>query len=182
MGRPSSEIFGRWVHHLERYDHHFTAIENAQTHKRPEILALAKRYEAQHPGWSGDFLLDALEVIIQCRELLGFTYVASYSLPDDYQDQELYQFLQGNLEAQTDQLNSLLSEFTENSSNEVSFKASVNATRQYFNRMTEAIEKGLSTGYEVIQQPKTPVAKLAVPVSSSSSSKWDWFGFLKRDK
>ncbi|MDP2435169.1 MAG: hypothetical protein Q8P67_05455 [archaeon] len=166
------------MHHAERYDHHITAIQNARTFKIPQVQELAVRYEAKHPGWTGDFLMEALTVVIECRELLAYTYVASYALPDDYADRDLYQYLQGNLEAKTDQLNGFLTDFTEDSSDELSFKASVSATRKYFLRMSEAIERGLSTGYDVIQHPQS----LAESSPSAKSPKWDWFGFLKRDK
>ena len=165
------------MHHAERFEHHRTAIETAKNIRLNQVMALAERYETNHPGWSGAFLVQALEIVIQCRELLANTYIASYSLPDDYPDRPLYEFLQGNLEAQTDALNSLLSDFNDTSSNEAIFKASATATQQYFQRMIEALEHGLSKGYEVIHHPPTVQPQLA---NSSQSSKWDWFGFLKK--
>jgi ariadne-1 len=177
-GKLDSADFGKWMHHLERYEHHVNAIQNAKEHKLPQIKTLSERYEELHPGWSGTFILEALDVLLECRELLAHTYVASFSLPDDYPDRPLYEFLQGNLELQADRLNTLLSEFqadSQDSSHFLALKSAVIATRHNLSRMAEAIQRGLSRDFAAVIH--APASSSATP---SKTDRWDWFGFLRK--
>jgi len=54
-------------------------------------------------GHKGDFLLTAANLVIECRDVLMWTYVYAYNLKTE-QERRLFEHRQGDLEEYTEQL------------------------------------------------------------------------------
>lgn len=178
LGRqPTSS---RWLHHFERWEHHDTATNVARTERKSFVQGLVSQFQLQHPGWSGAFLWEAFYLVLECRELLKYTYVASYYLPETYKDLDLYQFLQGQLERHTDSLYQALLNF-DVATGEPALKATISAAQHYFHSMTEAIESGVKN-LILIESPTEVKKPRAAPPTTSQPTSTSWFSTLFRKR
>jgi len=54
------------------------------------------------------YILDGTEILLECRNVLKYTYVAAYYLPETGPVKELFEYLQMDLETTTEQLSEIL--------------------------------------------------------------------------
>jgi hypothetical protein len=159
--------FGRWGHYLSRFNHHDEAGRVA-AESRGEVQEKARVFEQLYPGWSGQFLLDALALVIDVRYILKYSYIAAFGFDDSYKHREFFEFLQGHLEESVSSLYESLSATEVSDILVADFKAHTNATRLYYTHLTDAIEYGLTAGFAEAQLPmKAPPVK--------TTRRWAWW-------
>ena len=86
----------RYSFYFVRYDNHLNAARVAEKEMNN------KHYKDM------DYIINAYSLIIDCRNLLAFTYVIKYFLPSHYQKLPLFDQQQTSLESYTEHLHELL--------------------------------------------------------------------------
>ncbi|CAK4608983.1 hypothetical protein LEN26_018120 [Aphanomyces euteiches] len=98
---------------LERYLHFHTRFEN---HAKSEEICVEKSEEAKRRAEKLDkmtavdfeYVMRAMDLLIECRRTLKYTYAFGYFMDSKQQkEKELFEFLQANLEANTEALTGL---------------------------------------------------------------------------
>ena len=146
----------RYMFYFERFINHEKAQKHAKTLKpvvQSKILLLhqIKKYPIQEL----DFLEEAINEIVKCRQVLKFTYVYGFYLTDD-KEINLFQYLQEQLEKNCDSLHEMIekpldpyldekdldrSKFYHYKSELVNF---FEITRKFYENLLEGLEKGLT--------------------------------------
>lgn len=101
----------RYLHHFHRYMNHDASRKlETKTRARAEDTIRALQVANPHAAQWGDvsFVAQGVEVAIQCRTVLKWTYVLAFFLQDKSPEKELFCCLQGDLEARTERLSELL--------------------------------------------------------------------------
>lgn len=158
-------------HQLEKYMHYFQRFMN---HKRSlrfgentlkvieekmELLLAQKNYKITEV----DFLRAAGEQVIECRRVLQWTYVFGYYL-NDGPEKTLFEYLQENLEKDTETLHELVespldqfltdeatkSDFFQHRSNVTNYAA---VTAKFRQNLLEGVENGLTDELPLQHQP-----------------------------
>lgn len=92
------------------YGNRFTAhldSKKLESALRTTIPALIARYRAKHPERSHldwDYLVDAADTLVYCRQTLAYTYAASFFIESGSAERNLFEFLQKELEQKTEAL------------------------------------------------------------------------------
>ena len=98
----------KYMFYFERYNNHDKSEKHART-LRPiirtkiELLHSVKKY----PMNELEFLEEAINEVVRCRQVLKYTYVYGYYL-NNPKEQSLFEFLQENLEKNCDTLHELI--------------------------------------------------------------------------
>ena len=93
-------------------------------------------------GWSPEFLMEAAELVMECRQVLKWTYVLAFNLESD-SERNLFEFLQEDLEKNTERLNSM----TESPVDELDpsqLKNYTRVTRNFLHKLIQGCESGLT--------------------------------------
>lgn len=105
----------RYLHYYQRYHNHDQSRKFAE---RQRVLAEKRMTALQQASGGGSawidfqFLAGATNQILECRAVLKYTYVYAYYLPEG-PEKRLFEFLQQQLEASTEQLSEFRSENTQ---------------------------------------------------------------------
>jgi len=97
----------RYLHYYERYLHNGAAarmeqqIKEKAYQKIADLSQIATRAEVQ-------FIEKGTNVLLQCRNVLKWSYVFAYYLPETGPEKELFTFLQQELEKTTEKLGEVL--------------------------------------------------------------------------
>lgn len=135
----------RYLHYYTRYHNHHQAGEFAKT----LLVATAERMaelqmQDSNTNWMDvQYLSDATKAVIECRNVLAYTYVFGYYLAPG-PEKELFEFLQQNLEKNTDHLQ----ELSEQPLETIMREEVVNYTRvtsTFLKNLLEGVESGLRT-------------------------------------
>jgi hypothetical protein len=105
----SSNLFdndGRFLWYMERYDNHQNSLQFALK-SCETISAQAEDLEASGIMISCEFLKDAVNLLVDCRRLLAWTYACAFFIVSD-SDRERFQFQQLYLEETTEKLHGLV--------------------------------------------------------------------------
>jgi len=98
--KGSSEFY---LFYYERYFNHKESLKAAKSMLQwAETTTHAITQDKEH-GHKGDFLLTAANLVIECRDVLMWTYVYAYNLKTE-QERRLFEHRQGDLEEYTEQL------------------------------------------------------------------------------
>ncbi|KAL6216092.1 hypothetical protein ACLB2K_009319 [Fragaria x ananassa] len=153
---------------LERYIHYYERWAN---NERSKIKAIEdfEKVKTLHIGKLGDlqentvehlynFIIDAWQQIIECRQVLRWTFVYGYYLSEEEEQtkQDFFEWLQGHAEYSLEQLHNCaeteLHSFLDSpndikDSKFINFKRNLTSltkvTRNYFNKLARALEEGL---------------------------------------
>jgi len=100
---------------LERYIHYYTRFVNhshsSELEKQIRVRASTKMNELQKEASTSSevqYILDGTEMLLECRNVLKWTYVVAYYLPEVGPEKELFEYLQEDLEKTTESLSELL--------------------------------------------------------------------------
>jgi ariadne-1 len=145
----------RYLHYYQRYDNHGKAQTFAiEQRKHTEERMVQLQEQSANMSWADvQFLSDALEVLINCRRVLKYTYVFGYYLPKLTPRRALFEHQQEMLERSTERL-SELSEAPFDKIQRVDVINNMRITKQF---MTELIEV-LSSGMDDVEAPEVPKA------------------------
>lgn len=99
----------KYIFYFERYNNHDKAEKHARQLKpviktKISLLHDIKKY----PMNELEFLEEAINEVIRCRQVLKYTYVYGYFCLQSEKETNLFQFLQENLEKNTDNLHELI--------------------------------------------------------------------------
>lgn len=130
----------RYLHYYNRYHNHGKSKDFAAEY----LITIRDRMEEYQAskGWSPEFLMDAATLVMDCRQVLKWTYVFAYYLEDEG-ERNLFEFLQEDLEKNTEHLNSM----TESSVDDIdpsSLKNYTRITRNFLNKLIEGTREGLT--------------------------------------
>ena len=137
---------------MEKYMHYYSRYVNHERSRKFESKlrdsASTKIRELQRKdqstSWSDvEFIQKAVEVLIDCRSALKYTYVFAYYLADGSQ-KELFEYLQQQLERITESLSEILEAPVEKF-DRTKIMSTSNSARKRLGHLTEGVEDGLSS-------------------------------------
>lgn len=151
--------------YFERYNNHDKAEKHARSLKpviktKIELLHGLKKY----PLAELEFLEEAINEVIRCRQVLKYTYVYGFYLKSS-NEKNLFEFLQENLEKNCDTLHELIEKPLDPylDSNVVDRKPFYNfksdlvnyfqVTKKFYENLLEGLEKGLTNQWVLIVAP-----------------------------
>ncbi|XP_050363657.1 probable E3 ubiquitin-protein ligase ARI8 [Argentina anserina] len=165
--KKANMFLERYFHYLERWDNNGKSKKKAQEDFDKVKTDHIKQLGAIHGNTKEheyDFIIEAWQQIIECRQVLRWTYAYGYYMPEDaHSMRHLFEFLQGHAEFSLERLHncaeSELQQFlvsTSSSSSSSSFAATdefkkfktklvglTKVTRTYFEKLITALEQGL---------------------------------------
>eukprot|EP01083_Nonionella_stella_P077534 211785_1 len=128
----------RYLFYYERYFNHNDSLKFAEKQEEKAQSTMDKMMAQGSPVRDVEFLLQAVRLVIQCREVLRWTYVHAFYITDK-RKRELFEFQQGNLESYTEKI----SKMTESSIKELmSERRDVLAWTRAVNRFLDSIVYG----------------------------------------
>lgn len=133
----------RYLHFYQRYHNHNNAQKFASGQREATEKRMVDMQEASSDmTWIDvQFLKDAVDMLIECRRVLKFTYVYGFYLPHDTAKRELFEDHQENLEKFTEHL----SELSEMPLENMQRTEVINYTRitsRFMQEMLKAVEEG----------------------------------------
>eukprot|EP00667_Euglena_gracilis_P005970 EG_transcript_6019 len=102
----------RYVFYYTRYHEHLRSREFNQTDLQM-AEAKAEQISRDCGGVNADYIVKAVEQLIENRVMLQYTYIYAYYLSKDDKGKDLFEYLQQKLEATTEDFNSLLKKILE---------------------------------------------------------------------
>lgn len=103
----SKRDLDRYLFYYQRYHNHDQSKKFADRQRQVTEERMLKLQEQSDHAWMEvQFLKAATEQVILCRQVLKYTYVFAYFLPEG-QEKTLFEFLQQQLETTTEQLSEL---------------------------------------------------------------------------
>ncbi|KAH3756093.1 ubiquitin-conjugating enzyme E2-binding protein 1 [Pelomyxa schiedti] len=108
--REKAEL-DRYLHYYNRFFNYESDLKMADEKRqaaRRKMEAFRREGDtditSKRYGCSCDFIAEAVEVELQCRRLLKYTYIIAYFFPDKATEKEFFLFQQANLEGITERL------------------------------------------------------------------------------
>jgi len=95
------------LHYYNRFFNYRRDLERGdekRRHAQNKVAQFKKDVSATRFGMNPAFMPEAVELELECRDVLSWTYVIAYYLPDDSRQKAFFQFLQANLEGITERL------------------------------------------------------------------------------
>ena len=99
---------GRFTWHMERYDNHMDSMRIAKI-QRTEISLKAENVEREGRAVSMEFMKTAVQLIVECRLLLAWSYGCAFFI-DDEGARAMFDFQQNYLETTTEKLHGQIEE------------------------------------------------------------------------
>lgn len=133
----------RFLHYFNRYFSHDVLNKHAEKQKKEISIKMDQFREAtsQNP----DFLLEAVDLLIECRRILKYTYAYGFYLPDG-PTKNFFEWSQANAEGITERLTESLNAPV-GQINPEDLKNFIRVTKKYISNLVKGIEDGL--GVEV---------------------------------
>lgn len=151
----------RYLHYYQRYHNHEESLKYAAKQRENAEKKMLERQETRKSSWSNElFVKHAVELVIECRRVLKFTYVVGFFLPvDPVPEKHLFEHHQEMLEKNTD----TLQELTEKAHEDIDRTQVINLTR-----VTEKfLESMLSTSVFDLQSSVSSDSKTSnIPTNS----------------
>lgn len=145
--KTAKEELDRYLHFYRRYLNHDASRRYIQKH-RQKLVEKMERLQTENKNLSWidvQFIQEAGEQIEKCRQLLKFTYVLGYYMRDfQQQERDLFEFLQQDLERNTE----FLHEMTEQPVEAMDREEVINYTRVtkgFGEKMLAGIKSGLTS-------------------------------------
>jgi len=141
----------RYLHYYQRFHNHGQAMKFAeQQRENTEKRMIELQEQSESMSWIDvQFLKEALEMLIDCRRVLKYTYVFGFYLNDATAKKELFEHHQEQLEKFTEQL----SELTEVDLTKIERAPVINTTRvtgKFQEQLVQSIEEGLEGDVPVV--------------------------------
>lgn len=148
VARAKAEL-DRYLHYYQRYANHSEAGKFAVSSRaKAEEKMIELQQKNHNTSWIDvQFLNAATEQLIECRRVLKYTYVLGYYLSPG-KERDLFEYLQENLEKNTERL-SELSEL----SNAVDRAEVINYTRvteRFLHNLLTGVEEGLTSDMPLV--------------------------------
>lgn len=137
----------RFLHFYRRYANHDASRRFVQKHRQKLIEKMERlQHENKNLSWIDvQFISEAGEQIEKCRQILKYTYVLGFYMGNrTKQERDLFEFLQEDLERNTE----FLHEMTEQPIEAMDREEMINytrVTRSFGQKMLEGIKKGLTS-------------------------------------
>lgn len=97
----------RYIHYYKRYQGHDSALKFANKQREQAEARMTDLQKKGGKGWIDvQFIMEAVEQVIECRRVLKYTYAYAFQMPDGPRKQ-LFEYSQGLLEANTEKLHEL---------------------------------------------------------------------------
>ena len=97
----------RYIHYYTRYQGHDLALKFANTQREKAEIRMTELQKKGGKGWIDvQFIMEAVEQLIECRRVLKYTYAYAFQLPDGPRKQ-LFEYNQSMLESNTEKLSEL---------------------------------------------------------------------------
>eukprot|EP00753_Platysulcus_tardus_P012834 PLAT3553.20.p1 GENE.PLAT3553.20~~PLAT3553.20.p1 ORF type:complete len:512 (-),score=231.83 PLAT3553.20:133-1668(-) len=134
----------RYLHYYQRFHNH----EQARKFAEKSLVETEKRMVRLHEATEAStwidvqFLKTAADVLIECRQVLKFTYVHAYYLPMG-KEKDLFEYLQEDLERNTERL----AELSEMDLDKLERETIINQTRvtqRFLRNLIVGVEEGLT--------------------------------------
>eukprot|EP01132_Coremiostelium_polycephalum_P004667 gene4667-5832_t len=93
----------RFLHYFNRYFNHDMLMKHAIKMKNEEIEDKMNQFR-ELTNHNPDFLAEAVDLLIECRRILKYTYVFGYYLSDDVPGKTFFEYQQANAEGITELL------------------------------------------------------------------------------
>eukprot|EP01132_Coremiostelium_polycephalum_P003646 gene3646-4541_t len=171
--------FGTFVHNLQRFNYHTNAKRVAV--QKLSVLETLKSV-LHHDGgevdengdprapWDKEYLIDGINLVVECRHTLKYTYVYGFYITRDEREKELFEFLQEDLEKSAEHLCEILFKEVEYLENQTSSASSSNSstissssgshqvdiahiknyhkvTKKFLENLLSGIQNGLTSNY-----------------------------------
>ena len=134
------EDTSRYKHYYERYFNH-NLSQHEMERKAPHIKVDAYKYSASLGNNFDQTVGCAIDLVIECREFLKFSYVYGFFI-EDPKERAIFEFLQSNAEGITERLASMVTKPPANIPVE-ELKNLIRVTRNYLKNLAKGIENGL---------------------------------------
>jgi len=175
----------KYIFYYERYFNHHNSLRFAEdqikkAEENCDQIELLDRGRHGGTRQAGDFLISAVKLVVECREVLRWTYVRAYYIKND-NEKRLFEHQQGHLEELTEKL-SKLTENTDGLPNEV-FLGKLFESRLKIMDITKVISKYLlaiitedfrclvDDGLQVKEDEKEPESATALNSGSNKRKK-----------
>lgn len=129
----------RYMHYYERYFNHGSS--RRQLEDRAEELKRAAEAYGVTVCRSYEAVGEAIDLLLECREVLKYTYVYGYFL-EDKKLKTFFEYLQGNAEGITERLAGMVQKKPEDIDLD-DLKNRIRITRRYLSNLVRGIEEGL---------------------------------------
>lgn len=133
----------RFLHYFNRYFNH--DVLNKHAEKQKKDIAIKMEQFREQTSQNPDFLLEAVDLLIECRRILKYTYAYGFYLNEGAQ-KVFFEYLQANAEGITERLSESVSAPV-NQINPEDLKNRIRVTKKYTANLVKGIEEGL--GVEV---------------------------------
>lgn len=161
----------KYLHYYQRYHAHDVSLKFASQQRELAERKMVEQQEAFKTSWIDvQFLKQAVELVIECRRVLKYTYALGFFLQDDASKQ-LFEYHQEMLEINTETLH----EYTEASLEKLDRSSIVNLTR-VTEKFLEHLLASAANDFAVADGTKSPVEaskkndKTAATAKKESSS------------
>lgn len=137
----AKEESDRFLHYFNRYFNHDMSMKHAIKMKSDEIEDKMIQFR-ELTNHNPDFLQEALDLLIECRRILKYTYVFGYYLNDKVPGKTFFEYQQANAEGITE----LLSEgvfINVALIHPEDMKNRIRVTKKYITNLVKSIEEGL---------------------------------------
>eukprot|EP01113_Clastostelium_recurvatum_P031097 TRINITY_DN3851_c0_g1_i1.p1 TRINITY_DN3851_c0_g1~~TRINITY_DN3851_c0_g1_i1.p1 ORF type:complete len:806 (-),score=211.65 TRINITY_DN3851_c0_g1_i1:218-2338(-) len=163
----------RFLHYFNRFFNHDMLMKQAVRVRDSGDLEAKMLSFRDETSRSPDFLMEAIELLIECRRILKYTYTLGYYLQDATPAKAFFEYLQANAEGITERLSEGFYLPVAQIDSE-DMKNRIRVTRKYINNLVVSIEEGLGIegglegdlGRQPIEISLPPVPEPALPAAA----------------
>jgi hypothetical protein len=101
-------ILERYLHFFERFANHSHSSELEKQIRNTALTKVSELASEVTTSSELQYILEGTEELLECRNVLKYTYVYAYYLPESGPKKELFEYLQEDLEKTTEQLSETL--------------------------------------------------------------------------
>lgn len=131
----------RYKHYYERYFNH--NLRKNEIEKKAPLLKKAAEDYAAKTGINCSVIGEALDLVVECRDALKYTYVYGFYL-ENKKEKDFFEYLQSNAEGITERLSEIVMKPIDQI-NIDNLKNIVRVTRKYLKNLVVGIENGLTS-------------------------------------
>lgn len=134
----------RYLHYYERYMNH---KHSSELEKQIRNRAIKKMEELQKEAITTSevqYILEGTEELIDCRNVLKYSYVFAYYLPETGPQKVLFEFLQEDLEKTTELLSEILETTSSTQSDRVKALNLIQLAKTRRINLLKSVEQGLN--------------------------------------
>jgi len=115
----------RYLFYFERYYNHSQSVKFAEAQRDKAQKTISQLMDGGKTFQEVDFLCQAVELVVECRRVLMWTYAKAYCMKQPGPARELFEYQQSELEKFTEMLNKLTEESPEELNKESGKKESI---------------------------------------------------------